>query len=105
VQMLLEGHAQKTLSRRGLTLLPLHHLMTVLSGCVLAHSGLDEKLSKVAGLAQEGGATTRSAGLGARVQWALWGERRPGQFSWNYNDDFDNFSMQFYEGGFTATCQ
>ncbi|KAF8423625.1 hypothetical protein EV426DRAFT_700252 [Tirmania nivea] len=67
VQMLLEGHAQKTLSRRGLTLLPLHHLITILSSCVLVHSSLDKKLSKVAGLAQDGGATTRSAGLGARV--------------------------------------
>ncbi|KAF8423632.1 hypothetical protein EV426DRAFT_602464 [Tirmania nivea] len=79
VQMLLEGHAQKTLSRRGLMLLPLHHLMTILSGCVLVHSSLDKKLSKVAGLVQKGGATTRSAGLGARVQWALWGEAEAGE--------------------------
>jgi len=34
VQMLLEGHAQKKPSRSGLTMLPLHHLMTILSGCV-----------------------------------------------------------------------
>jgi hypothetical protein len=44
--------------------------MTILSGCVLAYSSLDEKLSKVAGLARGG----PIAGLGARVQWALWKE-------------------------------
>ena len=67
VQMLLEGHTQKIPSRSRLTMLPLHHLMTILSGCVLAYSSLDEKLSKVAG-----------AGFGARVQWALWREAEAG---------------------------
>ena len=58
VQMLLEG--QKIPNRSRLNMLPLHHLMIILSGCVLAHSSLDQKLSEVAG-----------AGLGARVRWAL----------------------------------
>ena len=75
VQMLLEGHAKKKPSRSRLAMLPLHHLMTILSGCVLAYSSLDEKLSKVAGLARGG-----SIGLGARVlvQWALWKEAEAG---------------------------
>jgi len=80
VQMLLEGYTQKKPSRSRLTMLPLHHLMTILSGCVLAHSSLDKKLSEVAGsgsLDNAGGqnsATTRPMGLGARVRWALWKE-------------------------------
>jgi len=74
VQMLLEGHAKKRPSRSRLTMLPLHHLMTILSGCVLAHSSLEEKLSKVAGLARGGSIV----GLGARVQWALWKEAEAG---------------------------
>jgi len=75
VQMLLEGHAQKKLSRSRLGMLPLHHLMTILSGCVLAYSSLDKKLSEVAGLVQNRTTTgTRSMGLGARVRWALWKE-------------------------------
>jgi len=67
VQMLLEGHARIRPSRSRLTMIPLHHLMTVLSGCVLAYSSLDKKLSEVA-----------SAGLGARVKWALWKEAEAG---------------------------
>jgi len=63
VKTLLEGHARKRLSRSRLVMLPLHHLMTILSGCVLAHSNLDKWLGEVAG-----------AGLGARAQWALWKE-------------------------------
>jgi len=66
VQMLLEG--QKRPSRSRLTMLPLHHLMTILSSCVLAHSGLDKKLSEVA-----------SASLGARARWALWKEAEAGE--------------------------
>jgi len=72
--MLLEGHAQKRPSRSRLAMLPLHHLMTILSGCVLAHSSLDEKLSTVSGLACGGSIV----GLGARVQWALWKEAEAG---------------------------
>ena len=74
VQMLLEGHVQKKPSRTRLSMLPLHHLMTILSGCVLAYSSLDKKLSEVGG--GGGSATTESsgAGLGARVKWALWKE-------------------------------
>ena len=67
VRMLLEGHEQKIPNRSRLTMLPLHHLMTILSGCVLAYSSLDEKLSKLAG-----------AGLRARLQWALWTEAEAG---------------------------
>ena len=75
VQMLLEGHAQKRPNRSRLAMLPLHHLMTVLSGCVLAYSSLDKKLSEVAGLAQTRTTTgTRSTGLGIRVRWVLWKE-------------------------------
>jgi len=74
VHMLLEGHAKKRPSRSRLTMLPLHHLMTILSGCVLAYSDLDEKLSSVAGLARGGSITS----LGARVQWALWKEAEAG---------------------------
>jgi len=65
--MLLEGHTRKRPSRSRLTMLPLHHLMTILSGSVLAHSSLDKKLSELA-----------RAGLGARVQWALWKEAEAG---------------------------
>ena len=67
VQMLLEGHVQKRPSRSGLSMLPLHHLMTILSGCVLAYSSLDKKLSEVA-----------NAGFGARMQWAIWKEAEAG---------------------------
>ena len=82
VQMLLEGHAQKKPSRDRLAMLPLHHLMTVLSGCVLAYSSLDKKLSEVAGIVHSGGqdsTITRSARLGARVRWALWKEAEAGE--------------------------
>ena len=73
VQMLLEGHAQKRPSRSRLRMLPLHHLMTILSGCVLAYSSLDKKLSEISG------ATTGSGlSLGTRVQWALWKEAEAG---------------------------
>jgi len=68
VQMLLKGHAQKIPNRSRLTMLPLHHLMTILTGCVLAYSSLDKKLGEVA-----------SAGLGARVRWALWKEAEAGE--------------------------
>jgi len=87
VQMLLEGHAEKIPSRSRLTMLPLHHLMTILSGCVLAYSSLDKTLSEVAGLVREGPlentgeqniATTMSAGFGARVRWAVWKEAEAG---------------------------
>ena len=76
VQMLLEGHVQKKPCKTRLSMLPLHHLMTILSGCVLAYSSLDKKLSEVGG----GGATTESSGvgLGARVKWALWKEAEAG---------------------------
>ena len=74
VQMLLEGHARKRISRSRLSMLPLHHLMTILSGCVLAYSSLDKKLSEVASAVTD----TRSAGLGARAQWALWKEAEAG---------------------------
>ena len=74
VQVLLDGHAKKKPSRSRLAMLPLHHLMTILSGCVLAHPSLGRKLSKVAGLVHRGSI----AGLGARVQWALWKEAEAG---------------------------
>ena len=57
VQMLLEGQNIRS------NMSPLHHLMAILSGCVLAYSRLDKKLSEVAG-----------TGLGARLRWALWKE-------------------------------
>ena len=56
-------------------MLPLHHLMTILSGCVLAYSSLDKKLSEIASTS----ATTGSGlSLGTRVQWALWKEAEAG---------------------------
>ena len=73
VQMLLEGNTKKKPSKIQLAMLPLYDLMTILSGCVLAHSSVEEKLSKVAGIARGG-----STGLGARVQWALWKEAEAG---------------------------
>ena len=83
VQMLLEGHVQKKPSRTRLSMLPLHHLMTILSGCVLAYSSLDKKLSEVGGGGGGGGgsvATTESSSVGkrARVKWALWKEAEAG---------------------------
>ena len=74
VQILLEGHAKKRPSRSQLSMLPLHHLMTVLSGCVLAYSSLDKKLSSLT----TAGSTGSDLGLGTRVQWALWGEAEAG---------------------------
>ena len=67
VQILLEGHVQKRSSQNRLTMIPLRYLMGVLSSCVLACSSLGKKLSEIAG-----------AGLGARVQWALWTEVEAG---------------------------
>jgi len=67
VQTLLEGHARKRPSRSRLTMLPLHHLMTILSGCVLAYSSLDKKLTELG-----------RVGFGARVKWALWKEAEAG---------------------------
>ena len=63
VRMLFEDHAQLRLNQSRLTMVPLHNVIIILSGCVLAYSSLEKKLSKVAG-----------AGLRARVRWALWRE-------------------------------
>ena len=73
--MLLEGHARKRISRSRLSMLPLHHLMTILSGCVLTYPSLDKKLSEVASAATS---TTRSVGIRAQVQWAIWKEAEAG---------------------------
>ena len=78
VQMLLEGHAQKRPSRSRLAMIPLHHLMTILSGCVLAYSSLDKKLSEVSGPIAATSTEASGPGLGARVQWALWKEAEAG---------------------------
>jgi len=58
--MLLEGHVGST-SRSRLTMIPLHYLMTILSGCVLVYSRLDKRLMEAASV------TTGPAGLGAEA--------------------------------------
>lgn len=87
VQKLMLGY-EKKMKRHKLSLLPLHHLLTILTGCVLAYSSLDKKLSEVAGLAdgctsdpevnptinQHAGSTTVAGSLVMRIKWALWKE-------------------------------
>jgi len=76
VELLVKGISKKKPSRTRLTMLSLHSLMTVLSGCVLLFSKLQNKLGDVAGLVDP---ATQMPAKGIkctidRIKWALWRE-------------------------------
>ena len=81
VEMFVRGSAKKTPSRKGLTMISLHHLMTILTGCILVLSTIDEKLSEVAGLvdpATQKPMKNLQYTLVDRINWALWKEAEIG---------------------------
>lgn len=83
VQVLVQTRNRPSKSR--LAMIPVHHLVTILTGCMLYYSSLDEKLSGFnAGLAPPAGASNAQPTLRptassarivmARVKWAVWTE-------------------------------
>lgn len=80
VELLIKGTSKKRPSKTRLTMLSLHSLMTVLSGCVLLSSKLQSKLGDVAGLVDP---ATQIPTKGMkfsldRIKWALWKEQEVG---------------------------
>jgi len=80
VELLVKGISKKKPSRTRLTMLSLHDLMTVLSGCVLLFSKLQKELGGVAGLVDP---VTQMPTRGVkctldRIKWALWKEEEVG---------------------------
>jgi len=80
VELLVNGTTKKRPSKTRLTMLSLHSLMTVLSGCVLLFSKLQNKLGDVAGLVDP---ATQMPAKGVkftldRIKWALWKEEEVG---------------------------
>ena len=76
VEMFVRGTAKKRPTKKGMTMISLHHLMTILTGCVLVFSNIDKKLSEVAGLVDP---TTQKPIRNLqstldRIKWALWKE-------------------------------
>ena len=70
------GTGKKKHSKARLTMLSLHDLMTILSGCVLVFDKLQKKLGDVAGLVDP---VTKMPAKGLqftldRIKWALWKE-------------------------------
>lgn len=61
-----------------LSMVPLHHLLTILTGCMLYYSSLDERLRKVAGIAAGNTQPTSSLSSASRVvaqiKWSVWTE-------------------------------
>lgn len=88
VQALVQPKARNRPSKSRLTMIPIHNLITILTGCVLEFHSLDEKLSKVAGLANPRPATGSNAQpmpastsklsfagkIVAQVDWSVWTE-------------------------------
>ena len=80
VELLVTGTTKKTPSKTRMTMLSLQDLMTVLSGCVLLFSKLENKLGDVAGLVDP---ATQKPAKGVqftmeRIKWALWKEEEVG---------------------------
>lgn len=71
VQVLVESRTQKKPRRIRLKMIPVHHLLTILTGCMLYYSDLDEKLS---GLAQPTSVAGPARNIIARVKWSIWTE-------------------------------
>lgn len=76
----IRGTAKKGATKRGLSMVSLHHLMTILTSCVLVFSKLEKKLNEVAGLIDP---TTQKPARGLqctvdRIKWALWKEAEVG---------------------------
>lgn len=75
VQTLFEGHGKRP-QHSKLTLVSIHNLLTVLTGCVLVWSRLEAKLNDVAGLANPPTPAKKhenpAADVLLRVKWALW---------------------------------
>ena len=60
----------------NLTMIPVHNLMTTLTGCVIVYSKLEKKVNEVCGFNDPttASAVWRKAGVIAdRVKWGLWG--------------------------------
>lgn len=76
VQRLMEYEMNsKGLNRNRLTMLPLQELTTILNGCVLAYSALDQKLRKVADFFGEADPKTpKTIPQTMSVKWELWQE-------------------------------
>lgn len=72
VQVLVQKRPRKS----RLTLISVHHLLTILTGCMLYFSSLDEKLSAVAALAPGANAFNSSPArkIVARAEWSVWTE-------------------------------
>ena len=76
VEMFVRGTTKKRPTKKGMSMISLHHLMTILTGCVLSCSNIDKKLSEVAGLMDP---TTQKPirnlqSTMGRIKWALWKE-------------------------------
>ena len=76
VEMFVRGSTKKKPSKKGLTMISLHHILTILTGCIVVLSPIDEKLSEVAGLMDP---TTKKPIRNLpctidRIKWALWKE-------------------------------
>jgi len=80
VELLFKGTIKERPSRTRLTMPPLHSLITVLSGCALLFSKLQNKVGDVAGLVDP--ATQMPAKVVKctldRIKWALWKEEEVG---------------------------
>ncbi|RPB29629.1 hypothetical protein L211DRAFT_776091, partial [Terfezia boudieri ATCC MYA-4762] len=63
VASFIRGTTKEETSKRGLSMISLHHLMTILTGCVLVFSKLEKKLNEC---------------TVDRIKWALWKEAEVG---------------------------
>ena len=76
VEALVRGTAKKTPNRKGLAMISVQDLMTILTGCVLVFSEIDKKLCHVAGLVDP--ITQKPARnlqcMVGRIKWVLWKE-------------------------------
>ena len=92
VQKLIEGFEKKGFKGHRPSMLPLHDLMMILTGCVLAYSALDKTSSKVAGLdatdprnpvPQTSAPASYAGSFLMRVRWTLWKESEAVEISTN----------------------
>ncbi|KAF8422728.1 ankyrin repeat-containing domain protein [Tirmania nivea] len=72
----IRGTAKNGPSKRGLSMISLHYLLIILTGCILLFSKLEKKLNEVAGLMNP---ITKKPARGLqctvdRIKWALWKE-------------------------------
>ena len=80
VEMFVRGVTKKKPSKKGLAMISLHHMLTILTGCILVLSTIDEKLSELAGL-MDPITKTPKRNMPCTidgVKWALWKEAEIG---------------------------